>query len=168
MERNVKQILPAMLMAVLVCFAASCQAQDKKSDRKSKTEQQFITLNRAWADAITKADAAALDRLFADDIIVTSGSGEIRNKAEEIKDSAGSPDPDFVWTNPFITEDVRVKIYKDAAVVSGLAKWGFKYKDNQVYQERRYTHTYVKQKGQWQIVAQQISSNLYKKPQTVP
>ena len=55
---------------------------------------------------------------------------------------------------------MRVKIYQGAAVVTGLAKWGFKYKGNEVNQERRYTHTYIKQKGQWRIVAQQISSNL--------
>lgn len=119
-----------------------------------------------WADAVTKADAATLERLFADDMIVTAGNGAVRNKAEEIKDSAGSPDPDFIWTNPFTTDIVRVKIYQDAAVVTGLAKWGFKYKGQQVNQERRYTHFYIKQKRQWKIVAQQISSNLYKKPQS--
>jgi uncharacterized protein (TIGR02246 family) len=131
----------------------------------SKAEQQVAALNRAWADAITKGDAATLERLFADDLIVTSGSGEIRDKAGEIKDAAGAPDPDFSWTRPFTTEDVRVKIYQDAAVVTGLAKWGFKYKGQEVNQERRYTHLYVKQRGQWRIVAQQVSSNLYRKPQ---
>ena len=80
------------------------------------------------ADAITKGDATALERLFDDDIIVTSGSGTIRDKAGEIKDAAPDPDPDFVWAAPFTTEDVRVKIYRDAAVVTGLAKWGFRYK----------------------------------------
>lgn len=165
-----KQVLMAMLMAVLMCSIAPSrtegQTQDKKLDRMSKPEQQVMALNRAWADAITKGDAAALDRLFADDMTVTSGSGEIRNKAGEIKDAAGAPDSDFVWTHPFTTEDVRVKIYKDAAVVTGRAKWGFRYKGREVNQERRYTHLYVKQKGQWRIVAQQISSNLYKEPQT--
>ena len=158
----------AVLMTILMCLIAHSQTQDKKSGKTSKSEQQVLALNSAWANAITKADATALDRLFADDMIVTAGNGGIRNKAEEIKDSAGSPDPDFIWTNPFITENVRVKIYEDAAVVTGLAEWGFKYKGNEVNQERRYTHTYVKQRGQWRIVAQQISSNLYKKPQTVP
>ncbi len=97
-------------------------------------------------------------------MIVTSGSGEIRSKAAEIKDSAGPPDPDFVWLRSFITEDVRVRIYRNAAVVTGRAKWGFKYKGQEVNQERRYTHLYIKREGQWKIVAQQISSNLYKKP----
>jgi len=154
-----KRFLMALVMAIFVCSITHSQT-NKNSGKLSKTEQQVVELNRAWADAITKADAKALDRLFADDMIVTAGNGGIRNKAEEIKDSAGSPDPDFIWTNPFTTEDVRVKIYQGAAVVTGLAKWGFKYKGNEVNQERRYTHTYIKQKGQWRIVAQQVSSNL--------
>jgi uncharacterized protein (TIGR02246 family) len=150
-------------MSVLMSVAHA-EAQDKKSEGVGKLEQQVSALNRAWAEAITKGDAAALERLFADDMIVTTGSGTIRDKGGEIKDAAGATDPDFVWTAPFTTEDVRVKIYENAAVVTGLAKWGFRYKGQEVNQQRRYTHLYVKQQGQWRIVAQQVSSNLYKKP----
>lgn len=162
-----KHALMALLTAALMCSVASGQTKDKKPYAASKAEQQIMALNRAWADAITKGDAATLNRLFADDMIVTAGNGGIRDKAGEIKDSApgGPPDPDFISTRPFTTEDVRVKIYKDAAVVTGLARWAFKYKGQEVNQERRYTHLYVKQRGQWRIVAQQVSSNLYKKPQ---
>ncbi len=161
-----KQALTAMLIPILMCLIASSQtegqAQNKKSDRMSKSEQQVMALNRAWAEAITKGDPAALDRLFADDLVVTSGSGEIRNKPSEIKDAASAPDPNFIWIHPFTTEDVRVRIYGDAAVVTGLAKWTFRYKGPDVNQQRRYTHLYVKRHGQWRIVAQQISSNLYR------
>lgn len=148
-------------MAAAFTFTASGQTANK-------SEQQLMALNREWADAVTKGDAAVLDRLFDDDIIVTSGSGEIRNKAQEIQDAApASPNPDFVLTHPFLAKDVRIKVYKDAAVVTGLAQWGFKYKGQDVNQERRFTHLYVKRQGKWRIVAQQISSNLYKKPQTL-
>jgi len=78
-------------MAIFVCSITHSQT-NKNSGKLSKTEQQVVELNRAWADAITKADAKALDRLFADDMIVTAWNVGIRNKAEEIKDSAGSPD----------------------------------------------------------------------------
>jgi ketosteroid isomerase-like protein len=87
----------------------------------------------------------------------------IRDKAGEIKDAA-TPDPDFVCTQPFTTEDLRVKIYKDAAVVMGLAKWGVQI-EGSGGQSGRYTHSYAKQQDPWRIVAQQVSSNLYK-PQT--
>lgn len=162
-----KQVLTLMLMSVFMCSIAPSQtapqAPSKNSERIGKREQQILALNSAWAEAITKGDAAALDRLFADDMIVTSGSGEIRNKAGEIKDAASAPDPDFIWIHPFTTEGVRVKIYGDAAVVTGLAKWTFRYKGPDVNQERRYTHLYVKRRGQWRIVAQQMSANLYRK-----
>lgn len=163
-----KKFISAVFVTFFVCFIADGQTQDKNSGKTSKVEQQIRALNRAWADANAKGDAAALDRLFADDLIVTSGSGGYRNKAEEIKDAALSTDPSFAWVIPFTTEDVRVKVYKDAAVVAGLAKWSFKFKDKQYNQERRYTHTYVKQKGRWQIASQQVSSNLYKELQTAP
>lgn len=160
-----KRVLIAALTAVLTCSVAFGQKQDKNPDRLSrKSEQEVTALNRMWAEAITRGDAKTLDQLFADEMIVTSGNGEIRDKAGEIKDAAGAFDPDFSWTHPFTTEDVRVRIYKDSAVVTGLATWGFKYKGRVANQERRYTHLYVKQQGQWRIVAQQTSSNLYKKP----
>ena len=151
-----------------VSLQTEAQARTKKPNYSSRSAEQDKALNRAWAESITKGDAAALERLFDDDMIVTSGSGEIRNKAGEIKDAAGAPDPDFIWVHPFTTEDVRVRIYRDAAGVTGLAKWTFKYKGPEVNQQRRYTHLYVKRLGQWRIVAQQISASLYKKPTAAP
>jgi uncharacterized protein (TIGR02246 family) len=162
----VKRVFVAMLTAVLLCSTAFSRTQDKKSETAGTPERQVMALNRAWAEAITKGDAAALERLFADDMIVTAGNGELRDKAKEIKDAASSPDPDFVWVQPFTTEDVRVKIYKDAAVVTGRARWAFKYKGQESNHDRRYTHLYVKQQGRWKIVAQQMSANLFKKPQS--
>jgi uncharacterized protein (TIGR02246 family) len=155
-----------LLICVLsvATFAVRAQKESKDAKQPAKAEQQLIELNQMWAAAINKGDAATLDRLFADDLVVTASNGTIRDKAGEIKDAAGAPDPEFIWTSPFTTEDVRIRVYQDAAVVTGLAKWGFKYKGQEANNERRYTHTYVKLNGEWKIVAQQTSSNLYKKP----
>src|ERR1700737_2286969 len=109
---KVKQLLLAALMLVFTYAPAFGQTANEKWKRPGRAEQEVMALNRAWADAITKGDAAALDRILADDVIVTSGSGEIRSKAAEIKDSAGPPDPDFVWIRPFPTEAVRIRIYR--------------------------------------------------------
>src|SRR5437773_4449469 len=105
----------ATLLSPMACGQTESQAQNKRSDRSSRSAEQVKELNRSWAEAITKGDAAALGLLFDDEMIVTSGSGEIRNKAGEIKDAAGAPDPDFIWVHPFTTEDVQVRIYDDAA-----------------------------------------------------
>lgn len=164
-----KRVIAILLTAGAAYSIALSQMPNKKPDRLSRSEQQVRELNQAWADAITKSDAAALDRIFADDMIVTSGSGAVRNKAEEIKDAAGGgSDPDFSWTRPFTTEDLNVKVYNEAAWATGLAKWGFRYKSQDINQERRYTHVYIRNRGKWRIVAQHISSNLYKKQSTTP
>ncbi len=77
MERNVKQILPAMLMAVLVCFAASGQAQDKKSDGKSKVAEEIKQLDRQWIiEPYGSRDLKDFDRIVAEDFLIT---GSIKN-----------------------------------------------------------------------------------------
>ena len=155
-----RKVLILVLARFLLCATGVSHAQDKKEAAGSKSVQQVTLLNSAWAEAVTKGDATTLNTLFADDMIVISGSGQLRDKAGEIKDAAGPPDPDFVWFHSFTTEDVWVRASKNAAVVTGIAKWGFKYKGQDVNQERRYTHVYVKTDRRWKMVAQQMSPNL--------
>lgn len=149
------------LLILMLSLTVAAFGQAKPHD---KAEQQLLELNKAWAEAINKGDGRALDRLFADDLIVTTSSGTIRDKAGEIKDAAGAPDPEFIWTHPFETQELRIKVYQDAAVVTGLAKWAFKYKGQESNNERRFTHTCIRISGEWKIVAQQTSLNLYKPP----
>jgi uncharacterized protein (TIGR02246 family) len=155
--------MKALIFILLIVVSSSFSSYGQATT--TNVEKEILDLNRTWAEAVTKGDAATLEKLFSDDIVVTAGNGNIRNKAEEIKDATAGTDPDFAWVRPFTTENERVKIYNsDAAVVTGLVKWAFKYKGQEVNQERRYSHFYVKEKGQWRIVAQQVGSNLYKKP----
>ncbi len=120
----------------------------------SRAEKEVLAANRAWADAQVKGDLAALDKLFAEDLIVTSGSGALRDKKGELADA--KPDPDFK-TYFFNTEDLRVKIYGKTAVVTGHAKWRTAYKGKDSDNERRFTCVYVRRDGRWQMVALQVT-----------
>ena len=147
----------AFIIAAITCAwltVAEGQKQDGPAAKLNKAEQQIIALNKEWADAIARGDVAALDRLFADDMIVTSGSGEVRNKSQEIDDLRPSAD---IKTYFFTTDDVRARVYKDAAVVTGLARWRIRYQGRDIDHQRRYTSVYVKQQGRWRIVAQQLT-----------
>jgi ketosteroid isomerase-like protein len=153
-----------IIAAIIIAFAgmATAQSQDKKSEGAGKAEQEVAALNRAWADAIARGDMAALDRLFASDMTVTSGNGTVRNKAQEMDDLRPSAD---IKTYFFNTDDVRVRVYGDAAVVTGHAKWRINLKGRDVDNERRYTLVFIKQQGGWQIVAQQLSRIAPPQPQ---
>jgi len=124
------------------------------SAQQSKAEKEVLAVNKAWADAQVKGDLEALDKIFHEDLIVTSGNGTLRDKKGELADS--KPAPDFK-TYFFNTEDVRIKIYGKTAVVTGHAKWRISYQGKDADNERRYTSVYVKQNGRWQMVALQVT-----------
>lgn len=143
-----------LIFLTVLTIALATQAQASKDQKLSKTEQEILKLNQLWADSIVRGDVAALDRLFADDMVITAGNGTVRDKAGEIDDLRPSTD---IKTYFFNTDDVRVRVYKDAAVVTGRAKWRINLKGRDIDNERRYTHVYVRQRGSWRIVAQHIS-----------
>ena len=143
-----------LIFLIFSTIALAVQAQERKDQKPSKTEQEILKLNQLWADSIVRGDVAALDRLFADDMVITTGNGTVRDKAGEIDDLRPSTD---IKTYFFNTDDVRVRVYKDAAVVTGRAKWRINLKGRDIDNERRYTHVYVRQRGSWRIVAQHIS-----------
>ena len=140
--------------AVVLLLSAAARAQGRDAGRLSADERQVLAANRGWADAMVRGDAAALERLFHDELIVTTGGGAVRGKAEELKDAAPGPD---IKTYFFNTEDVRVRVYDDAAVVTGHAKWRINFKGRDIDNERRFTSLYVKEKGKWRMVALQVT-----------
>lgn len=143
-----------LIFPLLLTVAFAALSQERRVEKPSKTEQEILKLNQSWADAISRGDMKTLDALFADEMIVTSGSGMVRDKAGELNDLRPSPDNP---PSPFKTDDVRVRAYKDSAVLTGRAKWKFKYQGRDIENQIRYTHVYAKQHGTWRIVAQHVS-----------
>ncbi len=141
--------MKGFLVVVLIMLGFSIVAA-----QTSKAENEVLAANKAWADAQVKGDLDALDRILADDLIVTAGNGTTRDKKGELADA--KPAPDFK-TYFFNTEDVRVKVYGKTAVVTGHAKWRINFKGRDADNERRYTCVYVKRDGRWQMVALQVT-----------
>jgi ketosteroid isomerase-like protein len=136
------------LCGFIFLFSLSAAAQT------GKIEQRILALNREWADAMVRGDMKSLENLFSEDLIVTSGDGMLRGKKEELDNVRPTPD---LKTYFFKTEDVRVRVYKNAAVVAGHAKWRINYKGKDIDNERRYMSVYAKENGQWRMVAMQLT-----------
>ena len=155
-----------VLAAVLLLSSSPAAAQTPgvRESKLGKVERHILALDREWADAMVRGDVASLERLFDDDMIVTSGNGTVRGKAGELEDVRPSPD---LKTYFFNTEDRRVRVYGDAAVLTGHAKWRINYKGRDIDHERRYTSVYAKRGGRWRMVALQLT-RLAAPPQTPP
>jgi uncharacterized protein (TIGR02246 family) len=141
--------LSVILTLIFLCFA-SAAAQDKAADEVRKLE-------RAWLDAYEKLDAKAMDEIVADDFTITFPDGSMQTKAmivAQLKMTRPANAPAF----KFYTEEVQARVYGDTVVLIGrvVTEWQ---KDGKTMRElNRYTDTYVRRGGRWQVVASHLSN----------
>ena len=145
-----------LCFALILALAFAVCGQEKKSGRAkmSREAEAVIALDHAWANAQAQGDAAAMERLLSDDLIITSSTGTLRGKAEELNNL--KPDPDLK-TYFFKTDETRVRVYGSAAVLTGRARWRINYKGRDIDNEMRYTSVYAKEQGRWRMVALQLT-----------
>jgi hypothetical protein len=150
-EMKSGQILLMIYVIVIGASAANSQIESIKATPDAKAEQELRKLEREWLDA----DAAGVERIEADDFTITYGDGSVRDKAQYIEMAKrGTKDPNVSqWT-----EDSQVRIYGDTAIITGR----FLYKNKETVSQSRYTDTYIKRNGRWQVVASHLS-NIAKK-----
>ena len=112
-------------------------------------EQELIKLENEWADAWVKSDVAFFDRIMADDYTWTSPWGDVSTKADNFALVKSGEDVITSW----VLADMKVRVYGDAAVVTGCSTIKETYKGEDVSGQERWTHTWVKRAGRWQCVA---------------
>jgi ketosteroid isomerase-like protein len=135
--------------------SASGQQQRASRDPKTVVEQVIRKLDNERIQAQIHADAAALERIYADDFIGVGPSGTVRTKPQVISDFT-SGDLKF---RSITTDDVRVHVYGDAAVETGRSTMDGQDKGKAVPHDTRFTRVWVKQQGCWRLVANHYSSN---------
>ena len=134
---------------------ASCtvgQTMNTQANRNRGVEQELRKLESHWQEALTQRDVAMLDRLMADDYVLTTVSGEVVNKARvlaEVKSANATAD--------VRNTEVAVRVYGNVAIVTGLVLISGKFNDKDVSTRSRYIKVYVKRQGQWQVVTAQAT-----------
>jgi len=143
-----KRIAIAVSVVVLV-LPGAVQAQTLAQTKSGGVEQELIKLENEWADAWVKRDVAFFDRIMADDYTWTSPWGDVSTKAQDLALVKSGQDVVKSW----VLADMKVRVYGDAAVVTGRDTVKETYKGADVSGQHRWTHTWVKRAGRWQCVA---------------
>jgi ketosteroid isomerase-like protein len=140
-------ILGSAFVAVLLIGCVSFAGN--KRDQVSILKQ----LDQERIQAQIGADAAALDRLYAEDFIGIGPSGTVRTKAQVIADfTSGS-----LTFQSITTDDVQWRVYEDTAVETGRSTMDGQDKAKVVPRDNRFTRVWVKRQGRWQLVANHYS-----------
>jgi ketosteroid isomerase-like protein len=136
-----KRVIALTLLGVLVAVPTHAQTRNAK-------EQEVLKASQTSNDAsLIKKDRATMERLYADDYTYIHSNGTVANKTQDI---AASMSPDQAWT-AHKSDDMRVRIYRDVAVVTGISTLTGSAK-GYVSGPRRFTEVWVRRNGRWQLV----------------
>src|SRR4029077_9510881 len=152
---HMRQIFAIAVAAFAVAAIASGQEQGAVKDPKGSVEQVIRKLDNERIQAQIHADVAALQRIYADDFIGVGPSGTVRTKPQVISDFTSG----VLRFQSITTDDVRVRVYGNAAVETGLSTMNGQDKGNAVPHDTRFTRVWVKKQGRWRLVANHYSSN---------
>lgn len=117
-------------------------------------EGAIRALEQKWDAATLAGDAATLAGILAEGYIETGSDGAVRTKGEVI----GAMKAGRIRYELAKTDELRVMLYGEAAVVSGRWQGSYRVDGRSVKLVERFTNFYVRQGGQWRCVASHGSS----------
>ena len=135
--------------SLLVLAAVSAHAQSEKS-----VIEEIRKVDRERIQAQVSAESAALDRIYAEDFIGVGPSGTVRSKKEVLSDFASGS----LKFQSITTDQVRIRVYGNAAVETGLSTMKGRDAEKVVPEENRFTRVWIKQGGRWRLVANHYSN----------
>ena len=117
-------------------------------------EDEIRRIESEWGDAFEQRDFAALDRIMADEYILTDPLGNVRGKAESLNAIANNE----VFFESTRSDNVNVRINGDTAVITGRSTFRGRYKGWSMAGKYQYTDVLVKRQGSWQAMSSHITA----------
>jgi len=140
-----------LLAISLLCLLSLCVAAGQPASKAGSVEAQIKKHEQDCAQATIKDGAAAVDQYEADDIVTTDPSGRVTGKAQD-KTDLSSNDLKF---QSMELSDLTVHVYGNTAVAAGTNTLKGTYKGQDISGKYRFTDTWVKRNGKWQVAASQ-------------
>ena len=116
-------------------------------------EEEVLKVEEGFADAIAKNDLESIERFVTDDWIIINADGGIIEKErflEVIKSGA-------LTHEMMRSDDIRVRVYGDSAVVSALTRSKGKFMGQEFTTHERSTDVFARCDGQWRCVLTQLT-----------
>ena len=147
MASHYLRITFALLLSGVLCSSSAAQA----ATSGSAAEDSVRAVEQARAQALLKADTVALSRMVAEEFVEISRLGQVRTRADNIRDIASG---DLRLTSVRY-DSLAVRIYGDVAVLRGIADNTGTFRGFPFSGKIRYTRVFVRRDARWQAVAMQ-------------
>ena len=143
MKRSILVIVTAM---TALTFSSGWRSQEHM-------EKELIAVEKSFSDAIMSNDVNAVERFLDPDWVVIDPDGGVLQRArflDVIRTGALKHDS-------MDSEDIRVRIYGEAAVVTALTSTKGTFMDHGFTTKERATDVFIRRNGQWICVLSQLT-----------
>jgi ketosteroid isomerase-like protein len=148
-----------LFVALLAIAATSSLAQGQIKNNQAppggNAEQELREMLRKWDEAYSGRNTEALASILADDFLFTNAIGIVINKGQYLMGNIKAPD--ITLAIIIDSEDVKVRVYGDTAVMTSLGAQRGHPLNRDPAVRYRYTDVWVKQQGRWRAVASQAT-----------
>jgi ketosteroid isomerase-like protein len=144
-------MLAQFLASLLGATLGGCAFPASHSQATDSTE--LVRLENIWNEAHLRGDTAALARLWDDDLVIAVPEMPVMSKADVLR----------FWRTGrsaiarYETSELRIRVYYDAAVVTGRLRRQRNFNGRLVIDDWRFTKVYIRRAGHWRVVAYQAS-----------
>ena len=122
----------------------------------TEIERQIYKLEEELTQTEHRLDVEALDRIYADDIIVTAPIGLCVDKPTVMAEVRSAADKAVVGR--YDKEDLQVRAFGDTAVSSYRMAAEATFEGTEIKRQLCVTNVWLKRNDQWQIVARHTAS----------
>jgi ketosteroid isomerase-like protein len=133
------------------------QTRGKRASRGSRSnsaaipaDQALKDLERQCSEAFKDRDQKALNSILADDFIFTDDGGHVYNKAQYIEAIT-----QLIKVDSYKIDDLTTRVSGDTGVVAGRWTGKLSIAGKDASGAIRFTDTFVKRQGRWQMIASQ-------------
>src|SRR5947199_3338133 len=121
---------------------------------RENAEQEVLRLADAWASAELRGDTTFLEKTLTYDFIGIGPLGFMLTRQEWLERHQSG---DLKYDSLSLDE-VKVRVYNDAAVLTGRQVQQAAYRGNSIQAQLRTTLVFVQQQGQWKLASLHLST----------
>ena len=138
-----------LCLSVAVLLAASANATEAPSD-----EEQIRKLEDDWVRALERHNREGLNKIVAPGLIFIEPDGTLKNRAEYLANRSSN---EAYETESFQNDQVKVKVFGNFALASGLATITERGDGKRCRFSLRWKEFWRKEAGTWQVLASQAT-----------
>ena len=143
--------MPVVWLLLVVFFTGAVPTAQAGENDDVKV---LLDLESKMAQAWVQRDAQTLEQILADDYTLAGTGDALIGKGQYV---AGLDNPEFRTTSAIVA-DLRIRVYGDAAVVTGRATYqGWSKKRGRFVRRFRFTDTFIRRGSTWKCVATHAS-----------